>query len=190
MEYNREGSSPGPVDSQGPDVRLAQRLDRITQTTAIIAFAGLVVMALLIFYDGSARYLNLPRISGFSDYGEIVYPLVIAACFPAGLLRQNNVTIRLLGNFCGKRVNAVLELFAAIVTLVFFTILAWQLVLLTIKYWEGGRTTRTIGLPLAPGWCITTAIMTICVPVQLYVVVAWLRALVEGSTPAHSNLDH
>ena len=96
---------------------LARQLDRITQTIALLAFGGLVLMALLIFYDGSARFFNAPRISGFSDYGEIIYPIVIAACFPAGLLRQNNVAVRFMGKACGPRVNALLESFAALVTL-------------------------------------------------------------------------
>ena len=167
---------------------VARRLDTITQSVAIIAFGGLVVMALMIFYDGSARYLNLPRISGFSDYGEIVYPIVIAACFPAGLLRQNNVTVRFLGKMGGPRFNACLEAFAALVTLAFFTVLAWQLVLLTQKYGEGGRTTRTIGIALAPWWWITTAIMLMCVPVQAYVAWAWLRAALTGTEPGLVSL--
>ena len=74
-----------------PGSAVASRLDRITQSVALLGFMGLVVMALLIFYDGSARFLSAPRISGFSDYGEVVFPIVIASCFPAGLLRQSNV---------------------------------------------------------------------------------------------------
>lgn len=167
---------------------VAQRLDRITQTIAIIAFGGLVLMALLIFYDGSARYLRLPQISGFSDYGEIIYPIIIAACFPAGLLRQNNVTVRFLGKLGGPRFNATLEAFAAIVTLAFFAILSWQLILLTIKYGSGGRTTRTIGLALAPWWWITSAIMLICVPVQAYVAYSWVRAVWSGQEPGLTSL--
>lgn len=162
---------------------VTRRMDVLTQSVAIIAFGGLVVMALLIFYDGSARYLSVPRISGFSDYGEIVYPIVIAACFPAGLLRQNNVAVRFLGKLGGPRFNAYLEAFAAIVTLAFFAVLAWQLILLTQKYGAGGRTTRTIGMALAPWWWITTAIMLTCVPVQAYVAWAWIRAAWTGIEP-------
>ena len=167
---------------------LAQRLDHITQTVAILAFGGLVVMALLIFYDGVARYLNSPRISGFSDYGEVVYPIVIAACFPAGLLRQSNITVRLVGTALGSRVNAWLELFAALITLAFFAILAWQLVLLTLNYADGGRTTRTIGIPLAPWWWIACTIMLTCVPVQVFVVYSWCRAIVYNEQPEITSL--
>lgn len=168
---------------------LARRLDRVTQTVAIIGFLGLVAMALLIFYDGAARYMGAPRISGFSDYGEVVFPIVIASCFPAGLLRQTNVTVRILGKLGGARINAVLEAFAAAVTLAFFAILAWQFVNLTIQYGDGGRTTLTIDIPLAPWWWITTAIMAICVPVQAYVLWSWLRAVILGEDPAIASLN-
>lgn len=161
----------------------ATRLDRITQSVALIGFCGLVIMALLIFYDGAARWLWLPRISGFSDYGEVVFPIVIASCFPAGLLRQTNVTVRVAGTVGGPRLHAICEALAAVVTLGFFVILGWQFIELTVKYGEAGRTTRTIDIPLAPWWWITTAIMAACVPVQVFVVWSWLRAAITGETP-------
>ncbi|MFY9210537.1 MAG: TRAP transporter small permease subunit [Aestuariivita sp.] len=169
---------------------VALRLDRITQSVALVGFCGLVVMALLIFYDGTARYLNAPRISGFSDYGEVIFPLVIASCFPAGLLRQTNVTVRVMGKLGGARVNAFFEFLAALVTLVFFAILVWQFFELTAKYASAGRTTRTIDVPLAPWWWGTTAIMALCLPVQVYVTLAWGKALITGTPPAHDNLRH
>lgn len=166
----------------------AQKIDRISQAVALIGFAGLVVVAFLIFFDGGARYLNAPRIHGLKDYGEVVYPLVIASCFPAGLLRQTNVTVRVFGKLGGGRVNTWLETFAAFVVLVFFVILAWQFVKLTGKYADAGRTTRTIGIPLAPWWWVTTMIMATCVPVQVFVFVSWLRAALFGGRASHEGL--
>lgn len=160
----------------------ARRLDIVTRNVAIVGFCGLVVMALLISWDGFARYVGAPRISGFSDYGEVVFPLVIASCFPAGLLRQTNVTVRVFGTMGGLRVNAALELFGALVTLVFFGVLVWQFVLLAGQYAEGGRTTRTIGLPLAPWFYVTVAIMSVCIPVQVFVAFSWVQALLRGTT--------
>jgi hypothetical protein len=94
------------------------------------------------------------------------------------------------GTASGFRVNAALELFGAIVTLVFFSLLVWQFVLLAGQYGAGGRTTRTIGLPLAPWFYVTVAIMTICVPVQAFVTYSWLRALILGESPDAIELQH
>ena len=178
------------MDGSAGTTGLAGRLDRITQTVALIGFCGLVVMALLIFYDGSARFLNLLRVTGFSDYGEVVLPIVIASCFPAGLLRQTNVTVRFLGKAGGERANSALEAFAAVLTLAFFAVLVWQFIELTSGYGSGGRTTRTIGIPLAPWWWLTTAIMALCVPVQAYVTFAWTRAALVGGEPDLTRLAH
>ncbi|MEM9551414.1 MAG: TRAP transporter small permease subunit [Pseudomonadota bacterium] len=166
----------------------ASQLDRLTQTVAIVGFCGLVIMALLIFYDGAARTLNAPRISGFADFGEVIFPIVIASCFPAGLLRQTNVTVRVSGKIGGPRLNATLESFAALVTLIFFAILVWQFIVMTGKFADAGRTTRTIDVPLAPWWWGATAIMALCLPVQAYVTWAWMRAAVAGHPPDHAGL--
>ena len=168
----------------------ASKLDWVTRNVALVGFCGLMVMALLITWDGFARYLGAPRISGFSDYGEVVFPIVIASCFPAGLLRQTNVTVRVFGTAGGFRLNAALELFGAIITLVFFGLLVWQFVLLAGQYSAGGRTTRTIGLLLAPWFYITVAIMAICIPVQAFVAYSWLRALICGERPDIMELQH
>ncbi len=168
----------------------ARRLDKITQNVAIVGFCGLVIMALLITWDGMARYLGFPRISGFSDYGEVVFPLVIASCFPAGLLRQTNVTVRVIGTAAGGRINSALELFGALVTLIFFGLLIWQFIHLADQYQSGGRTTRTIGLPLAPWWYATIAVMALCVPVQAYVTWSWLRTLISGVPTGLEDLAH
>lgn len=168
---------------QSRAMQTARMLDGITQKAAVIGFSGLVVMALLITWDGAARYLWLPRISGFSDFNEVVFPIVIASCFPAGLLRQTNVTVRVFGTLGGPRLHAALEAFGAILTFAFFAILTWQFIRLTGQFETGGRTTRTIGLPLAPWWYVTTAIMAICVPVQAFVAWSWMRAAVLGDPP-------
>lgn len=156
------------------------RLDRITQIVATIGFTGLVLIAILTFYDGAARYLNLPRISGFSDYGKLFYPIIIATCFPAGLLRGTNITIRFAGKLAGRRGGAWIESFGALVTLCFFALLVWQFVLLTLDYQANSRVTGTVLLPLAPWWWITTAIMALCIPAQAYVFVSTLISAITG----------
>jgi len=168
----------------------AQRLDRITQNVALVGFCGLVVMALLITWDGMARYLGLPRISGFSDYGEVVFPLVIASCFPAGLLRQTNITVRVLGSMGRGRFSAVLEFFGALVTLAFFSLLVWQFIHLAQQYSDGGRTTRTIGIALAPWWYGTIVVMALCIPVQIFVTWSWGVAMIRGGTTPINDLRH
>jgi TRAP-type C4-dicarboxylate transport system permease small subunit len=169
-------------------ISLARKLDKITQSIAVTGFCGLVVAAILTFYDGGARYLGTPRLSGFNDYGELVYPIVIASCFPAGLLRQSNVTIRVLQKLVGLRISMWLEALAALITMAFFGLLVWQFVVLGETYSSAARTTRTVEMLLAPWWWVATIIMSFCVPVQVYVTLAWIKAAFKGIQPALTTL--
>ncbi len=156
-----------------------QALDRLTRWVAIIGFTGLVVIGLMTMVDAVSRHLLLPRIPGFSDFGEVFFALVIASCFPAGLLHNQNVAVTFLGDALGARPRAVLNFLAALITLVVFALIAYQIVLMTIDYQQTGRVTSTVLMPTAPWWWVTSAILVTCLPVQLWVVVARFYELVS-----------
>ena len=148
-----------------------------THRIALVGFTGLVLIALLTFYDGAARYLDLPRVSGFADVGELLFPIIIASCFPALLIRQKNLTIRVLGRVAGDGTARWADLAAAVVVLIFFTLLSLQFVQMTLDFHAAGRTTATIEIPTAVFWMIATSILWLCVPIQLLVVLSRLRDL-------------
>ena len=157
--------------------RLHQLAIRITQRIALLGFTVLVLIALLTFYDGAARYLDLPRVTGFSDFGELLFPMVIASCFPALLIQQKNLTIRVLGRFAGEGAARWGEMAAAFAVLVFFTLLGLKFAEMTLDFYSAGRTTATIEIPTAPFWMMTTSMLLLCIPIQLLVVLTHLRDL-------------
>lgn len=144
-------------------------LNRLTQATAFLGFGALVAIALATMVDAGMRYLSVGRISGFQDFQEVAFALVIASCFPAGLMQGHNVTIRFLGRALPSRAQAWVETFGALITLVFFALLVWQFVLLTADLQRNGRVTGTLEMPVAPWWWATTAVMALTVPVQAFV---------------------
>ena len=148
-----------------------------THRISLVGFTGLVLIALLTFYDGAARYLDLPRVTGFSDFGELLFPIIIASCFPALLIQQKNLTIRVLGRVTGDSIAQWADLVAAVAVLIFFTLLALQFVHMTLDFHSAGRTTATIEIPTALFWMIATSILWLCVPIQLLVVLSRLRDL-------------
>ena len=162
--------------------RLNQLATRITQTIALLGFTGLVLIALLTFYDGAARYLDLPRVTGFSDFGELLFPIVIASCFPALLIQQKNLTIRVLGRFAGEEAARWADVAAAFAVLIFFMLLGLQFAEMTLDLYSAGRTTATIEIPTAPFWMIATWTLLLCIPIQLLVVVTHLRDLAPPRT--------
>ena len=157
--------------------RLDHRAIIATHRIALVGFTGLVMIALLTFYDGAARYLDLPRISGFADVGELLFPIIIASCFPALLIRQKNLTIRVLGRVAGDATVRYADLAAAVAVLIFFTLLGLQFVQMTLDFHAARRTTATIEIPTAVFWMIATSILWLCVPIQLLVVLSRARDL-------------
>ncbi len=157
--------------------RLNHRATTATHRIALVGFTGLVLIALLTFYDGAARYLDLPRVSGFSDVGELLFPIIIASCFPALLIRQKNLTISLLGRVAGDDTARWADLAAAVAVIIFFTLLGLQFVKMTLDFHAARRTTATIEIPTALFWMIATSILWLCIPIQLLVVLSRLRNL-------------
>jgi len=152
-------------------------LGKLTHRVVVIGFTGLVVIGLLTMLDAVLRHLNLARIPGFGDLGEVVFAIVIASCFPAGLRNDQNIRITLLGDKLAPRLKPWLELLQTTLTLLVFTAIAVQFVLMTWDLQANHRVTSTIEMPVAPWWWIATVIMAISVPVQAGVVLARWRDL-------------
>ena len=151
--------------------KTSRRLGSYLRLVACIGFTGLVIIALLTMIDGLGRWLEFPRIPGFSDYAQISHAIVRASCRPSLLIKDQNVTIRFLGRAFKGRTNHWLEVFGNLLTLIFFTILVWQFFLFTIDLQVNNRTSPTIEFPIAAWWWNISLIMTITVPVQILVFV-------------------
>ena len=149
---------------------LRERLNALTRALALVAFAALVLICLVTMYDGLARYFWLPRVPGFRDFGEVIFAVLIACCFPIGLIRNQNITITFLGAWLGPRPASWLDLFSALMTLLGFVLIAWAL--LDRAEGLGVRTTRTGYMLVAPWAWAAAAIMVIAVLVQVWVVLA------------------
>ena len=159
-------------------------LGKLTHRVVVIGFTGLVAIGLFTMLDAVLRHLNLPRIPGFGDVGEVVFAIVIASCFPAGLRNDQNIRITLVGDQLAPHLKPWLEVFQAILTLVVFVAIAVQFVLMTWDLQVHHRVTSTIEMPVAPWWWIATAIMAISVPVQIGVLVArWRDLMSPSNTP-------
>ena len=155
-------------------------LQTAAEALALIGFASLVLICLITLYDGLARYFWLPRVPGFRDFGEVIFAVLIASCFPIGLLRNQNITVTFLGTALGARVTAVLNLLAAVAVLIGFAIIVYALWLRTGGL--GVRMSRTGFFRLAPWAWLATGVMAMAVVVQIWVVLARVAELFTRST--------
>ena len=159
------------------------QLDRFTRRVAFVGLVGLLAVAVVTMADVLLRWLFSAPIEGFEDVGELLFAVIVATCFPAGLLQGHNITIRFLGRGLGKRTALWLEWFGATLTLVFFVFVAWQLVIFAVDEMENHRFTQTLEMATAPWWWAVTAIIAVCVPVQFLVAVAALVRAITGRVP-------
>ncbi|MEM7566960.1 MAG: TRAP transporter small permease subunit [Pseudomonadota bacterium] len=160
---------------------LTQRawLESLTRWLALLGFVSLVTICCLTMYDGLARYVGLPRVPGFRDFGEVVFAVLIACAFPIGLLRNQNITITFLGSALGDRPGRWLNLLSATATLLAFALLAYAMVLRSDGL--GVRTTRTGFMVIAPWAWAATTILIGAVLVQAWVWVARIAEIRRGT---------
>jgi TRAP-type C4-dicarboxylate transport system permease small subunit len=111
---------------------------------------------------------------------DVVVPIVIACSLPSGLLHGQDVAIQFLGKALGRRWDDALELSAMALTLAFYCVLSWQVLVYANELAAGGRVTEIIRIPLAPWWWATSALLALCAVVQAVVLVARLRQFGRG----------
>ena len=91
--------------------------DPPTRWIAFLGFFGLLIAAAITVTDALLRGLFSAPLYDWADLNQLVYAIVIVACFPAGLLQGHNITIRFLGSALGTRATYWLEVFGALLTL-------------------------------------------------------------------------
>jgi TRAP-type transport system small permease protein len=154
------------------------RIERIglgaTRALSAIGLAALLILAGLTLADGLMRWLANQPIEGVRDVGALAIAVAVACCLPIGLAEKSNITIRLaesaLGPRVGKRVAAVLDVFAAIAVTIVMAAMCWQFYLYAGKIAQANETTWVLKIPRAPFWYAVTVILAIAVLVQLLVV--------------------
>ncbi len=155
---------------------MTNTLDALTRRVAIGGFVALTLMAILTMFDAAFRHLELARIPGFGDIGEVAFAIIIASCFPVGLLREQNIRITLLGDRVLPRLAPWFEVLGATLTFLVFTAISWQFIAMTWDMQISHRVTSTVAIPAAPWWWVSSAIMVVTVPVQALVLSSKLRA--------------
>jgi len=153
---------------------------RAARLFAIAGLIGLVALALITIADVLMRWLLNSPMDGVADLGRLMVAVVISTFFPLALAERHHISITFLGKALGRRGHAWLEVFAALVTTVFFTLLSWQLYLFTEEMFESGETTWILALPVAPCWTAATVFMITCVPIQIAVLIQTYHIAMAG----------
>jgi TRAP-type C4-dicarboxylate transport system permease small subunit len=152
---------------------------RFASLVGMIVLAGFVLMTNV---DVVMRWLFNTPLNYIADVAPLIVAIVVAALFPFAITARYHVTIQLLGSLLGRRIQPWLEVFAALVSVVFFALVAWQIILFTIDLHVRGQTTWVMQIPSAPWWVVASFFMVLCVFAQLIVVVTLLHRAANRRT--------
>jgi TRAP-type C4-dicarboxylate transport system permease small subunit len=146
---------------------------------ALIGAAAIMLMAAAIVIDVLMRWLFNAPILGVDDLGKYNLAVTVASFFPLCLVGGHFVTIRLVGKALGPFRALWLEVLGNLMTLLVFLLLAWQFLRFTIyDVTLTGLATPVLEIPQAPWWWVVTAIIVLCVPIQMFVLYeSLLRAI-------------
>ena len=153
-----------------------QRLERqflfISRGAAIIGVLFLLMISALSVIDIITREITGQPIRGAGDFAELLIIIVIAACFPAGLLERRQIKVTFLGAALPRPLYRALEVFGALMTGLMFLAMAYYVTLHAQRLSESQEFTMVLNWPLAPWWWVAAICFWICVPAQMFVTVA------------------
>ena len=159
------------------------RIAAWSRSIALLGVLALLVVSGSTLLDVLLRWVANSPITGLNDINALAVPVVIAACFPLVVAMRHNISIRLLGQAIGPATTRWLDVFGAALLLLFVILVGWQLVLYTLELFRSNRTTWQLLVPVTPTWAAATAIVLLCVPIQLAAFATDLARAVSGASP-------
>ncbi|WP_168192280.1 TRAP transporter small permease [Pararhodobacter marinus] len=165
-----------------------QRLERpfliISRAAAILGVLFLLFVAALSVADILTREATGRPIRGAYDLSELLTIIVIAACFPAGLLERRQIKVAFLGAMLPRWGNRALEIFGALCTALMFAAIAYYVTLHAQRVTASNEYTMVLHWPVAPWWWVAAACFWVCIPAQTFVVVA---EILDHPAPEHDS---
>ena len=153
-----------------------QRIERqmlfVTRAAAILGVFFLLIVAGLSVLDIVVREWTGRPMRGAGDLARLLTIIIIAACFPAGLLERRQIKVTLLGAILPVWANRVIEVFAALLTCLMFAFIAYYVTLYAQRVTASAEFTMVLRWPIAPWWWAASICFWACIPAQLFVVVA------------------
>lgn len=139
---------------------------RATLWLALLGFAGLLLLAVMTSLDALLRSAFSAPLHGVNDVSAVVMAVVIASCIPANLAQRRNIAVEVLGGVAGPRTHRILTLFAGLVVLAFFGVMAWKFIPYAEGMYLSGRRTWVLAWPVWPWWAAAALFLVFAAAVQ------------------------
>jgi len=166
------------------------RLERLSiglsRPTALIGILGLMLIALITVASVVARAVfNYPLIWAH-DASSLLIIIIVATCFPTGVMLRKHVAIEFLGGALGSRAHRWLTAFGALVTSAALAVLAWQMTVIAGQETAGHASTVVARIPTGPLWWLAAVIVWVSVPMQGLVTLL----IITGKVAPVADGDH
>ena len=161
---------------------LEREVRRCAHWIALGAVGCLLGLALLTLADVLLRWLFASPIRGFIDVASLAMAVIAAACLPALVAERGNVTIRMVGHAGRPRLRRALESFGAIVTFVFFALMAGEYVRYASEMSSSGERLGILKWPVGPWWWVVAVLISATALVALVVLLREAAGR-EGAEP-------
>jgi TRAP-type mannitol/chloroaromatic compound transport system permease small subunit len=134
---------------------------KAAERVAFVAIGGLLLLALATTVDIAMRYLIARPIVGFVEVSALVGAVLLSACMPHVLATRGNIRVDVLGTKLGGRWPLWLDRFGALVTCLFFSLMAWQYVLFAMDLKGTQQTIPVVRWATWPWWAAVAAMVVI-----------------------------
>lgn len=152
---------------------IEHRFKQIASLWAIIGLTALIMVSFLVITNAFMRkFFNLD-IVGLSDILLMFSVFSVAAIFPAMIIGQSSITVRLVDYFLSHKIAQKFEIWGQILLAIVLTIFAWHISLYTIELYQTGETSWELRLPLWPLWAFVTLSLSFSAFMQLCLITAY-----------------
>lgn len=155
----------------------------MTRGLRLTAFLGaffLLLVAGLSVADILVRQITGRPIHGAHDTAALLTIVIVAACFPAGLMERRQIKVTLIEAFVSPLANRIMRIIGELATGFMFLCIAWFLTQHAIKVSVRSEVSMILHWPVGPWWWAAAVLFWACIPAQLYVIIAEIM----GRAPA------
>lgn len=147
-------------------------LHKISVSAAIIGLIALIGISFVIILNAFMRkFLNMD-IKGLSDILLILSVFSVAAIFPAMILQQSSITVRLVDHFIPKKMACHLDIWGQTLFAILLIIFAWQMIAYANELYHTGETSWELRLPLWPLWAFVALSLCLSAFIQIKFVIS------------------
>jgi hypothetical protein len=168
--------------------KTVEQSKKLTQRVASVSVLSMLVIAAFLVIDACLRTFGFKPITGLNEVIAMLLGIAVCACLPAGLAHHFNLRIELLGWKRWPRLSSIIEVCSALLLLLFFILLAWQLGLVAHDHTITGHTTSILGWPVGKILWVMVGILIIAITVQVIMCIEAMASMRVALKPYGSAL--